>query len=127
MMKWRQTNYSTSYIQQSQPTNTSQVCTSHVHLNNGKRKTYVSTACYTLQLAVMVAGIVLVEYSMWLKNIVRVVPVTSALKRPVHSSLYKPVHNKLPTSTYFGEFKLKMKKKEEVVISAFLSSESKVV
>ena len=92
MMKWRQTNYSTSYIQQSQPTNTSQVCTSHVHLNNGKRKTYVSTACYTLQLAVMVAGIVLVEYSMWLKNIVvshgivRVVPVTSALKRPVHST-----------------------------------------
>ena len=60
-------------------------------------------------------------------EIAGVVPVTSALNRPVHSSLYKPVHNKLLTPAYFGEFKLKMKKKEEVVINAFLSSESKVV
>ena len=60
-------------------------------------------------------------------GIVRVVPVTSALNRPVHSSLYKPVHNKLQTPAYFGEFKLKMKKKEEVVINTFLSSEPIVV
>ena len=60
-------------------------------------------------------------------GIVGVVPVTSALKRPVHSSLYKQVHNKLQTPAYFGEFKLKMKKKEEVVINTFLSSEPIVV
>ena len=60
-------------------------------------------------------------------GIVRVVPITSALKRLVHSSQYKPVHNKLQTPAYFGEFKLKMKKKEEVVINAFLSSEPIVV
>ena len=59
-------------------------------------------------------------------GIVRVVPVTSALKRLVHSSLYKPVQNKLQTLAYFGEFKLKIKKMD-VVINNFLSSESNVV